>query len=68
MAVINPKQLEFQYHKVNSMLEKSMKHGEGWIVSKMHDRDEKKKSFMFYRVYIEKFIWKQISQMKLLVN
>lgn len=45
MAVINPKQLKISVpHGVNNMLEKSLKDGEGHIVSKMYD-DQLGKSF-----------------------
>ena len=53
MAVINPKQLRISVpQEVNSMLEKSLKHGEGWIVSKMHDRDENKEFYVLPGLYI----------------
>ena len=53
MAVINPKQLRISVpQEVNSMLEKSLKHGEGWIVSKMHDRDENKEFYILPGLYI----------------
>lgn len=53
MAVINPKQLRISVpQEVNSMLEKSLKHGEGWIVSKMHDRDEDKEFYVLPGLYI----------------
>lgn len=53
MAVINPKQLKVsEPHSVKSMLEKSLKLGEGWVVSKMYDSDKGAWFYLLPGLYI----------------
>lgn len=53
MAVINPKQLKISVpDTVNSILERSLKNGEGWVVSKTYDKEKDMSFYLLPGLYI----------------